>query len=197
MPPAPTPNAQRTDAELIRAARRDPGAFEALMERHAARLDRWLRGQTRDATAAHELMAETFAQAWLSARRFRGAADDADAGGAWLYGIARNLLRQHMRRGRLERRARERLGIRTAPNTPDESDEVAERLDAERLAPAVNAALAELREDQREAIDFRVLRELSYEELAEHLNCSPITARSRVFRGLRSLRSTVARGAST
>lgn len=80
-------------------------------------LDRWLTAQTGDATIAHELLAETFAQAWRGARRFRGA--DERSGAAWLYGIARNLLRQHYRQGRVETAARRRLGIATLTSHDD------------------------------------------------------------------------------
>jgi len=192
--PAPA-TSRLSDAELLAAARRDPGAFEVFMQRHAALLDRWLAAQTRDEAAAHELMAETFAQAWLGLRRFRG--EDAGAGAAWLYGIARNLLRQHYRRGRLETSARQRLGMSMPTVHEDAAEEIASRIDARELAPAVREAFAELSADQRRAIAYRVIDELSYEEVAAQLACTTTTARSRVFRGLRTLRATVARGAQT
>jgi RNA polymerase sigma-70 factor (ECF subfamily) len=61
----------RSDAELLRAARSDPAAFRELYERHAVQIHRFHLRRTRDADAAHDLTAETFAQAWLSRRRFR------------------------------------------------------------------------------------------------------------------------------
>jgi RNA polymerase sigma-70 factor (ECF subfamily) len=163
------------------------------MERHAMTLDRWLLAKTGDEQTAHELMAETFAQAWLSARRFRG--EDDNAGAAWLYGIARNLLFQHHRRGRLERRARERLGMQMPLVENEPQEDVAWRVDVERLSPAVRDAFAELSVEQQRAIAYRVIGDLSYEEVSSQLDCSPTTARSRVFRGLRTLKATVARGA--
>jgi RNA polymerase sigma factor (sigma-70 family) len=185
----------RSDAELIKASRSDPAAFEELMARHAALLDRWLRAQTGDAAVAHELLAETFAAAWLGARRFRGSGDG--SGAAWLYGIARNLLRAHYRRGRLETAARRRLGMATPTSHEDATEEITDRIDAVELAPAVRAAFAELTAEQQQAIAYRVIDQLSYEEIAAQLQCTATTARSRVFRGLQTLRSTVARGAQT
>jgi RNA polymerase sigma-70 factor (ECF subfamily) len=61
----------RSDAELLRAARSDPAAFRELYERHAVQIHGLHLRRTRDADAAHDLTAETFAQAWLSRRRFR------------------------------------------------------------------------------------------------------------------------------
>jgi RNA polymerase sigma-70 factor (ECF subfamily) len=184
-----------TDTELIRSSREDPAAFEALVQRHAVLLDRWLRAQTGDGRVAHELMAETFAQAWASRRRFRG--EDENSGAAWLYGIARNLLRQHLRKGRLECSARRRLGIAGDLSHGEEEEEIASRIDAQGMAPAVREAFAELTLEQQKAIRFRVVDELSYEEVADRLGCTPVTARSRVFRGLRTLRASVNKGASS
>jgi RNA polymerase sigma factor (sigma-70 family) len=184
-----------TDAELIRACRKDPAAFEVLVQRHAVLLDRWLLAQTGDAAIAHDLMAETFAQAWGAARRFRGAEEG--SGAAWIYGIARNLLRQHLRKGRLETSARRRLGIATVASHDSADEEITSRIDARELAPAVREAFAELTPEQQHAIKYRVIDELSYEEVAARIGCSPVTARSRVFRGLRTLRASVNRGASS
>src|SRR6478752_6466192 len=73
-----------TDAELLHRARSDPAA-------------------------AHDLTAETFAEAWTARTRFR---DDRDGSAApWLFAIARHVLAASVRRGRLERRACERLGL--------------------------------------------------------------------------------------
>ncbi len=60
-----------TDAELLAAARTDAGAFRALYDRYAARILRYHERRTSDADAAHDLTAETFAQAWLARTRFR------------------------------------------------------------------------------------------------------------------------------
>ncbi|MGH9305187.1 MAG: RNA polymerase sigma factor [Acidimicrobiales bacterium] len=56
---------------------------------------------------ANDLLAETFAQAWRSRGGFSG--EDPNAGAAWIYGIARNLLHQHYKRGQVETASRRRL----------------------------------------------------------------------------------------
>lgn len=193
MEPSTQGRGERSDVELLRAARADPRAFEIFVEQHAMLLLRWLSAQTSDNATARELLAEAFAQAWLGVRRFRGG--DQGSGSAWLFGIARNLLRQHRRRGRLEDAARRRLGITAPRSHDDEAEQIFERIDAHQLAPVLREAFSELTPAQQRAVSYRVLDELSYEEIAARLNCTTTTARSRVFRGLRTLRATVAKGA--
>src|SRR6478672_378509 len=89
----------RTDAELIHAARTDAGAFRELYDRYAGRVHGYHLRRTRDLHAAHDLTAETFAQAWLARRRFRDRAGG--SAGPWLFGIARNLVSQSVRRRRI------------------------------------------------------------------------------------------------
>lgn len=177
----------RSDAELIRAARRDPAAFEALFDRHAMVLRQWLFAQTSDAMVAQDLLAETFAQAWRGASRFRG--EDERSGAAWLYGIARHLVYQYHRRGRVETAGRRRLAMGTPPASDGGIDDLPARLDARDLSPVVREAFAALPPDQRRAIGYRIVDQLSYDEIGTHLNCSPTTARTRVFRGLQTLRT--------
>ena len=98
----------RTDADLLADARTDPLAFREFYDRYAAWVHSWFSRQTGSDTAALDLTAETFAQAWHSSRRFRDMADG--SGAPWLFGIARNLLRQYHKHNRIESAARERLG---------------------------------------------------------------------------------------
>ena len=188
------PFVEQSDAELIRAARREPAAFEALFERHAMALRQWLFAQTGDASVSHDLLAETFAQAWRGRRRFRG--EDERSGVAWLYGIARHLVSQHHKRGRIETAGRRRLGMATVTRDDGGIEELPSRLDAHELSAAVREAFAGLTAGQRAAIGYRVIEELSYEEGAARLRCSPLSARARVFRGLQSMRSAITKGAS-
>lgn len=184
-----------SDVALIRASRRDPEAFELLFERHAAAMQQWLLAQTGDTTVAHELLAETFAQAWRGAGRFLGR--DESSGVAWLYGIARNLLRHYYRDRSVQARARSRLELATEVVYEEDAHLIDSCLDARDLAPAVRAAFGELTSEQREAIHFRVVEEMSYAEVARELSCSTVTARTRVFRGLAALRAAVDRGVAT
>ena len=94
----------RTDAQLIVAASKDPLAFREFYDRYAAWVKSWFQRQTGSDTAALDLTAETFAQAWYASKRFKDMADG--SGAPWLFGIARNLLRQYHKHNRIETAAR-------------------------------------------------------------------------------------------
>jgi RNA polymerase sigma factor (sigma-70 family) len=164
---------------------RNPDEFHRFYERNAVRLRSWLRRETGSTDVANDLTAETFAQALVSLRRFRGSTE-ADAV-AWLYGIAHNLLRQYRRRQRVETSARKRVGMQLRDYA--EYDEAEELADAQRLAPALAEALAGLPEHEREAIDLRVVGGLRFDEIAERLAVASPAVRMRVTRALRALRA--------
>jgi RNA polymerase sigma factor (sigma-70 family) len=169
-----------SDAELIRAAGADAAAFGILYERHALRVYAWSRRRLE--WAASDLTSETFAQAWLGRHRFR----DEHRGSAlpWLLGIARNVLLETIRHDRVETRARERLGLPVDLAADEGYAEVEERL-SPRLALA--AALDDLPEHERAALQLGVVGELAYDEVAEQLAIRPAAARLRVSRALRRL----------
>jgi RNA polymerase sigma factor (sigma-70 family) len=171
-----------TDASLLLAARTDQRAFRRVYDRYAERIYRFHLSRCRTEDAAHDLTAETFAQAWLSRGRFR---DEAEGSAApWLYGIARNVLSMSVRRRSLEHAACTRLGI-------------LERLDREPASAepdttwldGLEEALAELPESQLAAIRLRFSDDLTYDGIAGALSTTPQAARVRVHRGLTALRS--------
>jgi RNA polymerase sigma factor (sigma-70 family) len=180
--PPPITSTTATDAALLAAARHDAGAFHALYVRHAGRIHAQHLRQTRDADAAHDLTAETFAQAWLVRERFRD-----EAGGSalpWLLGIARNVLLMSVRRRVLEQRACERLGLRDRLDGPPAS---AEPTDA--WLTGLDDLFDELPEGHREALRLRVLEDRDYAGVAEALGTTQQAARVRVHRALRTLRT--------
>ncbi len=169
----------RSDAELLVAARSDAGAFRELYERYAARIYGYHLRRSQDPDAAHDLTAETFAQAWVVRARFRDEAGG--SAGPWLFGIARNVLLVSVRRRRLERSASERLGVLDAA-------EVASAEPAEAWLDGLDEALAHLPDAQQDAIRLRVLDDLGYDEAADRLDTTPQAVRARVSRGLSALR---------
>jgi RNA polymerase sigma factor (sigma-70 family) len=167
-----------TDAELLAAAHTDAAAFRALYDRYAARVLRYHERRTSDEDAAHDLTAETFAQAWLARGRFR---DEAGGSAApWLFAIARHVLLASVRRRALEQRACRRLGLELS-GTDVEPEE--------RWLDGLDEALADLPETQREAIRLRVEDDLDYDRVAASLGTTPEAARVRVHRGLAALRN--------
>jgi RNA polymerase sigma factor (sigma-70 family) len=112
----------------------------------------------------------------------------ADGSGApWLFGIARNLLRQYHKHNRIESAARERLGMPTAWAECEDFEAVDERMFATSLAPMLRHAVRALPREQQRALELRVVQQLDYEEVAGALGCSQNAARLRVSRGLRAL----------
>jgi RNA polymerase sigma factor (sigma-70 family) len=174
-----------TDAELLQAARQDPQAFREFYARYAVWVRSWFQRQTGSESAALDLTAETFAQAWRATKRFR---DEADGSGApWLFGIARNLLRQYYKHNRIETAARERLGLPLAFAESDDYDRVDDRISADSLGPVLQTAVGALPAEQRRALELRVVQQLSYQEIAGRLGCTQNAARLRVSRALRTL----------
>lgn len=177
---------KKSDAELIRAARTDATAFRELYDRYAEQVHGYHLRRTRDLHAAHDLTAETFAQAWLARRRFRDRAGG--SAGPWLFGIARNLLAQSVRRRRIELRACERIGLLERldePRVGAEPEDV--------LLEGLDEALAELTAGERDAVELRVIDGLPYDAVAADLATTEGAARVRVARGLGRLRQRLIR----
>jgi RNA polymerase sigma-70 factor (ECF subfamily) len=171
---------EQTDAQLIRAAGSNPAAFGELYERHVRAVHTWF--DRRLPWAAVDLTAETFARAWLWRGRFRDQRDGAAL--PWLHGIAANVLRESVRRDRIETRARERLGLPLNLGGDDAFSAVDTRLSPRRC---LSRALRELPDEQRRAVELRVLEGLPYREIARRLSIRPAAARLRVSRALRRL----------
>jgi RNA polymerase sigma factor (sigma-70 family) len=180
------------DATLVRAAAAgDREAFARFYALHAVPVFRYLAWRVgREGTVASELTAETFAEALASLHRFRGR--EPGSGTGWLFGIARNLARDHHRTRRVRDRARRELGLPLAAYLDDDLLGADARVDAERLRVLLDDAIAELPDARRRAVLLRVVGELDYPDLAEVLESSPQAARLRVSRGLRTLRQRLA-----
>jgi RNA polymerase sigma factor (sigma-70 family) len=171
-----------SDGELLELSVEDPEAFGAFYDRFEEELLAFFMRATQRAELAADLTAEVFAAALASAGLFR-----AELGSArgWLFGIARHELADTWERGRVEDRARRRLGLEPISLT----DEALELIDELGARPSGTLRLLEeLPDDQRAAVKGRVLQERSYDELARSLSCSQSVVRQRVSRGLRSLR---------
>lgn len=177
---------RRTDIVLMRAARTDSRAFGELYERHAVAIHGWLRSRVGE-PAATDLTAETFAAAWQARRSFDSRRADSVA--PWLYGIALNQYRSYQRVARVETSARTRLGMQETYAPALEIDEADERLSAEQSRRELRNALGDLTPEQRRALELRVLDDLRFAEVAATMSTTEPTARMRVMRALRIMRS--------
>ena len=170
-----------TDAQLIRAARNDAGAFAELYRRHAHAVDRFLRARV-PADVASELTAETFAQAALSLGRFRDEKDSSACPGST---ESPATSRGHTTSGN-ESSQRPGSGSDCSRHR-HELEEAEDRLDAQRLAPELADALEALPPAQRHALESASCDDLPYAQVALALGCTEVAARIRVTRALGSL----------
>ena len=155
-----------------------------LFQEHSTDLLAWFQSRTFSGQVAADLCAETFAVALEQAARFdpsRGTS------GAWLWGIARNLLRRYHRDAAVDARARQRLAIRSQVVAEDDLDLIEQRFDAAAMLDDGRAALDDLSPKVAAAVRCRVLDQQPYEVVARVCDCTEATARVRVSRGLSTL----------
>jgi RNA polymerase sigma factor (sigma-70 family) len=162
-----------------------PADFSAFYAEYAERVLLFHARRCLDAEVAVDLMAETFAEALASRRRFRG--DSEAEAAAWLFGIARNQLASFFRRGRAERKAITRLRIQVPAVAVDDLARIEALADIDAMRGQVTDQLTRLSPEQRDALRMRIVDELEYPELARRLQVSEDAARARVSRGLRQL----------
>ena len=149
-------------------------SFDEAFAEEFASLHRYLARRV-GASAADELAAETFAVAFRRWDRL----DPERPVRPWLYGIAANLMRHHWRKERRMLRAYARTGV----DPVFAVDEPAE--DTRELA----AALADLRQDEREILLLHAWAELTDTEIAAALDIPAGTVKSRLSRTREKLRN--------
>ena len=180
-------NAPDADAPLIeRVKQGDVKAFEMLVVKYQRRIERLIGRMVRDVDLVPDIAQETFIRAYRAIPRFRGES----AFYTWLYRIAVNTAKKA-----LMELKRDPLISESALASREDDDETSrvenELADGEtpdavlaskQIAAAVNSAIESLSEDLRQAITLREIEGLSYEEIAELMNCPIGTVRSRIFR---------------
>lgn len=139
------------------------------------------------AESAVDLLAETWAQAVLDRGKFRGRNDEQAI--AWVYGIARHRLQDHLRTGVIERKALARLDLPAPAINDEEIERIEEVAGIAELCRSVREAFDKLPVEHREALHLRVIDERGYDEIATELQISTENARARVSRALRTLRT--------
>jgi RNA polymerase sigma factor (sigma-70 family) len=172
---------ERSDAELLRATRRDGFAFGRFYERYERGVLGYFLRRVGDPELAADLTAETFAAVLGAAANYQPAGSTA---APWLFTIAHNTLARSLRRRQVEDQARRRLGISDAIAL----DPAQLRLDAVIGDQWVADLLDRLPSDQRDAVRARIVEQRSYSEIADRLATSELVIRKRVSRGLAALR---------
>ena len=173
------------DQQLVeRAQRGDKQAFDLLVVKYQRKLARLLSQFIRDAAEVEDVTQETFIKAYRSLSSFRG--DSAFY--TWLYRIginaAKNFLVAQKRRAST---TTNEFDIEVAENF-EEGSQLRElntpenELMSKQIAQTVHQTLQALPEELRSAITLREIEGLSYEEIANIMNCPTGTVRSRIFR---------------
>jgi RNA polymerase sigma-70 factor (ECF subfamily) len=181
--------ASDSDAMLVeRTVAGDQKAFELLVIKYQRRIQRLIGRMVRDVDLVEDIAQETFIRAYRALAQFRGEAQFY----TWLYRIAVNTAKKALMELKRDPTVSENS---FKSGQSDESDETSplenELISSEtpeavlagkEIAQMVNAAMEALPEELRQAITLREIEGLSYEEIAEVMNCPIGTVRSRIFR---------------
>jgi len=175
---------REVDRQLVaRAQRGDKQAFELLVEKYQRKLARLLSRFIRDPAEVEDVTQEAFIKAYRALPAFRG--DSAFY--TWLYRIGINTAKNYLMA----------MGRRAPTSTEVEADEAEGFEEGEQLrdintpesvllskeiAETVNSTIESLPEELRRAIQMREIEGLSYEDIAQAMNCPIGTVRSRIFR---------------
>ncbi len=183
-----TATAPDADAPLVeRVKAGDQHAFEMLVVKYQRRIERLIGRMVRDVDLVPDIAQETFIRAYRALPQFRGESQFY----TWLYRIAVNTAKKAL----LELK-RDPLVTESARAARDDEEDPGSRVENElsdaetpeailasrQIASAVNFAIEALSDDLRQAITLREIEGLSYEEIAELMNCPIGTVRSRIFR---------------
>jgi RNA polymerase sigma-70 factor (ECF subfamily) len=174
-----------TDAQIVEATQAgDREAFRLLVDKYAGRLYSYCYRRTQDFEAAKDLAQEAFVAAYSSICDLR----DVTAFGGWLFGIARNKCRMH---------------LRSLPDQPEPvedieenmsyEDDAAELLRISSLRRLVGGLLGRLTPEQREVLEMFYWDGLTHSEISEAIALPKATVKSRVFEARRRLRDMVYR----
>ncbi len=164
-------------------------AFELLVIKYQRRVERLIGRMVRDVDLVEDIAQETFIRAYRALAQFRGDAQFY----TWLYRIAVNTAKKQL----LELKRDPLVFSSQLKSGDDDETSGAERepslgmadtetpdavLASKEIAEAVNAVMESLPEELRMAITLREIEGMSYEEIAEALDCPIGTVRSRIFR---------------
>ncbi len=196
-PPAATPAPAPTDLMLVeRTVAGDQRAFELLVIKYQRRIERLIGRMVRDVDLVQDIAQETFIRAYRALAQFRGDAQFY----TWLYRIAVNTAKKalvDLKRDPLVSETALKSGSEDEDETSAMENELTSAetpetvLAAKEIAATVNSAMEALPEELRQAVTLREIEGLSYEEIAEAMNCPIGTVRSRIFRAREAISAKV------
>jgi RNA polymerase sigma factor (sigma-70 family) len=171
--------ADEPDGDLLRRfVQGDRDAFEWLFTRFHGEVHRWSQRIVRDASAADDVVVESFWRAYRGRARF----DPSRSFGAWMRRIATNAARDHLRATRLHAALLETEPAKAVTSATDGH-----------LAGAIERALRSLPPRLQIVATLALIEERPYAEIADALDVPIGTVKSRVFRATRALRKELTR----
>lgn len=175
--------AEDTDQELVKRVQKgDQAAFDMLFARYQSKILNLISRYVRDSEEVRDVAQEAFIKAYRALPRFRG--DSAFY--TWLYRIAINTAKNHLV-SRSRRPPSSDVDIENADYRDDAdilrvSEDPESALARDQLRATIDQALVDLPDDLRSALTLREFDGLSYEQIADILECPVGTVRSRIFR---------------
>jgi len=176
---------RQADAQLVeRVQAGDQQAFNLLVSKYQRRVIRLVSRLIRDSAEVEDVTQEAFIKAYRALPNFRG--DSAFY--TWLYRIAVNTAKNYLAaQGRRpytvsEFQSSEDGEFFDASDVVEDNNTPESALQTREIAQTVNAAIEALPADLKTAITLREIEGLSYEEIAQAMNCPIGTVRSRIFR---------------
>jgi RNA polymerase sigma-70 factor (ECF subfamily) len=176
-------SSQSSDKKLVKRVQKgDKGAFDLLVLKYQHKIVNLVMRYVRDPELALDITQEAFIKAYKALPRFRG--DSAFY--TWMYRIAVNTAKNHLAAQR-----RRPMNVELDLQDPEQYDLHAKLKETDtpegvilsnELKDTVERAIAALPEDLRTAIILRELEGMSYEEIAQTMECPVVTVRSRIFR---------------
>jgi len=172
-----------TDKELVKRVQKgDKGAFDLLVLKYEHKIVNLVMRYVRDPDLALDISQEAFIKAYRALPRFRG--DSAFY--TWLYRIAVNTAKNYLAAQRrrpmdieLDLQDPEQYGLHAKLKETDTPEALSL---SHELQEILERAIEALPDDLRTAIILRELDGMSYEEIAQTMDCPVGTVRSRIFR---------------
>jgi RNA polymerase sigma-70 factor (ECF subfamily) len=189
IPDRNTPSAPDTDtdARLVAAAQAgEVQAFESLVRKYRNEVYALSYHFLRNREEAWDTAQEVFIKAYRSLHRFRGDA----AFKTWLMRITANQCKDHLKKRRLDTVSfDETIGLETR----DHALEPGRQSEAAEVSAAIDAAVAELSDKHRDVFVLREYEGLSYEEIAQVMECNIGTVMSRLHHARKKLQNSLVR----
>jgi RNA polymerase sigma-70 factor (ECF subfamily) len=184
--------ASPSDSQLVKRVQKgDKRAFDLLVLKYQHKIAAVVSRYINDHSEVQDVVQEAFIKAYRALGNFRGES----AFYTWMYRIAINTAKNH-----LVSRSRRPPSIDVDLDDAEyysgadllrDNDTPENQLFRDQLEAAVNRAIRALPEDLRSAVTLREMEGLSYEEIAEVMDCPVGTVRSRIFRAREAIDRTI------